>query len=186
MELLTREQWISKYGQDANQVTAGTGIFPVVLLAQAIIESSGRMNGTFYPGQSTLSKQANNYFGIKANSSYKGPFITLPTRENVNGQWITVNAKFRKYNSPRDSFADYVKFLQENPRYTRAGVFTAANDEEQAQRIAAAGYATDPNYFNLIKSVMKSVKRNLPPPSIIATVITALFFLLIYKAQTKK
>lgn len=184
--MLSRAEWVKTYAADARQATAGSGIFPETLLSQAIVESSGKgPDGNYYPGMSTLSREALNYFGIKASSSWTGPVYEIRTREVVNGQSIYVSAKFRKYTSVRDSFADYVKFLQVNPRYKTAGVFTATSAEQQVERIAAAGYATDPNYSKILKSVIKSVRGYLPPPIIALSLIipAALLFFLIYRRR---
>jgi len=154
---MTRTQFVEMYYPEAVQVTAGTGVFPQVMIAQAILESSGKVDGVWMPGQSLLSRSANNYFGIKADSKWKGPTIDLKTGEYFNGQYVTVTGKFRKYASIKDSFADYVNFLKSNPRYTTAGVFNASTPEEQAQALQKAGYATDPNYSKLIIGIINSV-----------------------------
>lgn len=184
--MLSRAEWVKSYADDARQATAGSGIFPELLLSQAIIESSGKgPDGNFYPGMSQLSRNAFNYFGIKANGNWRGPTYSISTREYVNGQYITVYAKFRKYNSVRDSFADYVKFLKVNPRYTSAGVFTATTPEQQAERVAAAGYATSPTYASLVKSVIKSVKSYLPPigTALGLLIPAAIVFFLIFRKK---
>jgi flagellum-specific peptidoglycan hydrolase FlgJ len=159
---MTREQFIQKYYPGIVAISKDTNVFPTVMLAQAIIESSGKVNGVYLPGESLLSKNANNYFGIKASSSWKGATITLKTGEYLNGQYITVSGVFRKYDNPIESFKDYIQFLKDNPRYTAAGVFTATTPGEQAERLQKAGYATDPNYSNLIKGVINSITKYLP------------------------
>jgi len=174
-----RTQWAQANAAAAQQATAGSGIFPSVLLSQAIIESSGLVNGTYVPGQSLLAKNYNNYFGIKASSQWKGKTVTLQTGEVVNGKRVTVPGTFRVYDSAKDSFADFVKFLKTNPRYTTAGVFSATTPSQQAERIAAAGYATDPNYSNLVKSIIKSIE-NIKPAIFPITTITALLLLLLF------
>jgi len=54
---------------------------------------------------------------------------------------------------------DYVRFLQVNPRYGRAGVFTAKTYQEQAEALKAAGYATDPEYASMITSVAGKARQ---------------------------
>lgn len=184
--MIDRLTWIKLHAPAARMATAGTGLFPETLLAQAIIESSGKgADGNYYVGASKLASQANNYFGIKAAKSYTGRKIDLPTLEYYGGKPVTVVQTFRAYSSVGDSFLDYVKFLQENPRYTKAGVFTAADAKQQADRIAAAGYATDPAYSSKLKSVIDSVKKILPPAgyalSFTVLAAAAAVFFLIYK-----
>ena len=182
---MTREQFIKSYYNTAKSLTAGTGIYPEVMLAQAILESSGKVNGTWLVGQSLLSRTANNYFGIKSSAGWKGETISLKTGEVVNGQRVTVTGVFRKYPTIADSFKDYIKFLQVNPRYTAAGVFTAANPEAQTAALQKAGYATDPNYSSLLNSIITGFKKWIPAATIAFSILipAALIFFLIYRKR---
>lgn len=152
--MLTRAQFLAKYYPEMVAVTQGSGLFPQVMAAQAIVESSGLVNGLYYPAESILAKQANNYFGIKASSQWKGDTITLKTGEYYNGKKVIESGTFRKYPTTKAGFEDYKNFLKSNPRYTTAGVFTATTPAAQAQALQKAGYATDPNYAKLLTSVM--------------------------------
>ena len=129
------------------------GIFPSVTIAQAIHESAW--------GKSDLSVKANNLFGVKADSSWKGQTIDMQTQEHINGSNITVMAKWRKYDSFEDSVKDHGKFLKENPRYEQSGVFKAKDYKEQAYAIRMAGYATDPQYASLICNIIESYSLNI-------------------------
>jgi len=137
------------------------------------------------PGQSLLSRQANNYFGIKADPSWKGQFIELKTGEYLNGQYVSISGKFRKYATVADSFADYINFLKKNPRYTTAGVFSASTPEAQALALQKAGYATDPNYSKLIVGVMNSIKGWIPKIGGVALglLVPAILFFLIFRKK---
>jgi flagellum-specific peptidoglycan hydrolase FlgJ len=155
MELLGRKDWIRKYYPIAAKVTAGTGIFPETMLAMAVVESQGKgSDGNYYPGLGLVARTANNYFGIKASSAWKGATIDLPTPGDADKI-----SKFRKYNSVSDSIADFINFLKVNPRYSKAGVFSAASYPEQIIAIARAGYAENPNYSSVITSVANKVKE---------------------------
>lgn len=129
------------------------GIFPSVTIAQAIHESSW--------GKSELSIQANNLFGVKADSNWNGQTIDMLTKEHIRGTDITVMAKWRKYDSIEDSIRDHGKFLKENSRYEQAGVFKAKDYKEQAFAIRLAGYATDPIYASLICNMIESYTLNI-------------------------
>lgn len=183
--MLTRQQFIEKYYPYAKRITAGTGIFPAVMLAQMVIESQAKVGTTYYPGQSQLSKMYNNFFGIKADKSWKGESVKLDTGEVFNGKSVIIKDAFRVYQSPEESMRDYVDFLKKNPRYKSAGVFDAKTIAEQAQALLRAGYATAPSYAALVTSVgnsissfiseiEKKIKKNLPIVSIIC--FAALFF----------
>lgn len=155
MELLNRKDWIRKYYPIATKVTAGTGIFPETMLAMAVVESQGKgSDGNYYPGLGLVARTANNYFGIKDSSAWRGDTIDLPTPGDADKI-----STFRKYNSIGESIADFINFLKVNPRYTKAGVFSAANYPEQIIAIAKAGYAENPNYSNIITSVANKVKE---------------------------
>lgn len=145
--MLTRNDYIALYKDLAVKTTANTGLFPSVMLAQAIVESSN--------GNSILASKYKNHFGIKANSAWKGQSVNLGTREVISGNSVNVNDNFRVYNTVEESYRDRVQFLKENQRYTTAGVFTAQTPLEQLQALQRAGYATDPNYATILNSVLE-------------------------------
>jgi lysozyme len=118
----------------------GTGMLPEAVLCQSAIESGW--------GSSLLAAKYNNYFGIKAGSSWKGDYVNLPTKEFVNGAYITINQKFRRYSSFTASVKDYISFLKGNARYKN--VFAQNSVLGQLQALQNAGYATAPNYANVI------------------------------------
>jgi len=161
-ETYTRKEFVKKYGKDISKAVRGTGILAGTLVAQAIIESQGQApDGSYRVGQSSLSRKANNYFGIKCHSSWKGDRFNIDTGEqNPDGStWVDKNACFRKYDSVKDSIKDYVKFLQDNKRYERAGVFKAKSVKEQAEALKRGGYATANNYADTINKVYLGVKK---------------------------
>ena len=123
------------------------GLFPSVTYAQYVMESG-------WDG-STLSEKYNNAFGIKADSSWTGRVVTLPTKEYINGEYVTVNANWRVYDDINQSVRDRTQFLLENSRYTEGGVFRASNYAEQCRALQNSGYATDPNYASLLISIIE-------------------------------
>jgi|SRR3972149_4295390 len=149
MAKLTRSQFIEKFGPIAKIASRNTTLFPSVFMAQAILESSN--------GNSSLTRQANNFFGIKADPNWPGPFISKETTEYIDGVPKKVIAKFRAYETAIDSFLDRVNFLYKNARYRNAGVFSAISPEDQAKALQRAGYATDPEYANLL---IKLINQN--------------------------
>jgi len=147
----TRKEFINKYGAFIHKVTAGTGILPGTLIAQAFLESSA--NGQV--GGSKLSREANNFFGIKCGPNWSGGKYYINTKEYGQNGAYYVKACFRKYASVEDSIKDYVNFLQVNNRYAQAGVFKAKTVKEQAEALKRAGYATAPSYAQLVYDVYK-------------------------------
>ena len=122
------------------------GVSVRVILAQAALETGW--------GKS-LAQGFNNLFGIKADASWKGSSAGRSTLELVNGQLQRRHANFRAYPSIAASVADYVSFLQSNPRYRQA---LAAGSDEQAfvQALSKAGYASDPHYADKLRQIMAS------------------------------
>jgi flagellar protein FlgJ len=119
-----------------------------------------------------------NHFGIKANAAYKGKKQLLKTTEYHNTKTVkypivhsitivkqadgstkykySVSDWFRAYDSSLDSFRDWAKFLKENRRYAIA--FKYSDPFKFALEIAKAGYATAPNYYAVLYSVIKNIQ----------------------------
>ena len=153
----TRAEFVKKYGSFIHKAVEGSGILAGTLVAQAILESSGKdLQGNFKVAGSKLSREANNLFGIKKSKSWTGKVYNINTGEVLNGKNVVVNADFRAYDSYEDSIKDYVKFLSENPRYAK--VLKATTVKDQAIELKNAGYATATNYSSTVNSVYLSVK----------------------------
>lgn len=74
--------------------------------------------------------------------------MTVPTQEYVNGDYITVNAAFRKYTSWNDSVVDHAKFFT-STEWRKNNYRKVVNETDYrvaAQELKNAGYATDPSY----------------------------------------
>jgi len=123
-----------------------TGFFPSVLIAQAALESGW--------GKSTLAAKYNNYFGIKAGSSWTGKTVNMQTGEVINGQSVTINGTFRVYDSLIDSIRDRNRLLS-MPRY--ASVRTASTPQAQIEAIKNSGYATALSY---VSSIVNTINAN--------------------------
>ena len=139
----TNNAFMDRIAADAIASQRRTGVPASVTMAQAALESNW--------GKSGLSTRANNFFGIKG----KGPegSVTMRTREVFNGKSTYVNAPFRSYSSPAQSFDDHGRFLTGNRRYGTAMQHT--NDPHRfAQEIARAGYATDPQYASKLSGMI--------------------------------
>ncbi|MGO3374372.1 glycoside hydrolase family 73 protein [Brochothrix thermosphacta] len=128
------EEFLSKIKAGAISGWKKYKVLPSLTGAQAVLESGW--------GSSGLSQSANNLFGIKGR--YNGQFELWPTLEYINGEWVTVNAEFRKYPSWKESMEDHGKFLVENPRYYK--VLGEKDYIKATTEIWRAGYATDPDY----------------------------------------
>lgn len=124
------------------------GVLPSVTAAQAILESGW--------GKSSLSTLAHNLFGIKADASWTGSYVTYPTQEYVNGAYVTVNAKFREYATNSDSVQDHGAFLAENSRYSN--IIGNTDYASVVNDLQSDGYATDPAYASSLLSIIQQYK----------------------------
>jgi len=124
-------KFIEKIKEEAIRNYKEYKILPSITIAQAILESSW--------GESDLAKIYNNLFGIKADSSWKGESVLLETFEFYDTK---IEDRFRVYSDKNQSIKDHAKFLVDNPRYIKYGVFDAKTYIEQANALENAGYST--------------------------------------------
>lgn len=103
-------------------------------------------------GKSGLAVQALNLFGVKADASWDGPVMTMNTKEFIDGKEVQVSARWRKYARLQDCLDDHSRFFHQNPRY--AACFEATTSEDFARAVAAARYATDPDYAKKLLATM--------------------------------
>ena len=120
------------------------GLLASVTIAQAILEGGW--------GSSTLSIKAKNLFGIKAFDDWTGAYTTMDTTEYYNGMRQTVTARFRAYDSFNDSIKDHTKLLL-TERYR--AVREASNYKDACYAVKNCGYATDPNYPQLLITLIE-------------------------------
>ena len=133
----------------ARQGAARLGVQPGVLVAQAALETGwGQKMVRHADGRNSF-----NLFGIKADGRWDGARATVTTLEYRDGIARRERAAFRAYDSLAASVRDYVEFLQGNPRYTQA---IESNGDSMAflRELKDAGYATDPDYVEKIRSIM--------------------------------
>ena len=132
---------------------AKEGVLPSITAAQAILESGW--------GSSELAKAPNNnLFGIKDSEDWNGEIVTVPTQEYLNGDYITVNAAFRKYTSWNDSVVDHAKFFT-STEWRKNNYRKVVNETDYriaAQELKNAGYATDPSYAGKLISLIEAYK----------------------------
>lgn len=136
------ESFISKLLPAARKTKLTWSIPIAALIAQAALETGW--------GSSV---KANAYFGIKGKSP-SGKSTTFTTHEVIGGTKLKINDAFRAYESIDEAADDYGRFLNENPRY--ANCFTYSDDPEKfVTTLAAAGYATDPDYADKLIAIIR-------------------------------
>lgn len=105
------------------------GIPASITLAQGIIESGS--------GNSSLAKYANNHFGIKCTSEWKGKAYYKDDDKS--------NDCFRVYKDARESYKDHSEFLKRK-RYSFLFELDKNDYKNWANGLKQAGYATNPRY----------------------------------------
>lgn len=133
----------------AQEAARRLGVAPEVLIGQAAHETAwGKSVPRFSDGRSS-----HNLFGIKASRGWEGERVVNSTLEFVNGVPVRIRDGFRAYPSYADSFNDYVRFLQVNPRYSEA-LGLVKDGPAYLRALQRAGYATDPSYARKIQGLI--------------------------------
>ena len=140
---LTVEQYIEKYSALAVEEMYRSHIPASITLAQGILESGN--------GNSRLATQANNHFGIKCKNTWTG--------QTLNEDDDAPQECFRKYDAAIDSYRDHSDFLMNGKRYAFLFDLDSKDYKAWAFGLKKAGYATNPQYPELIISFIE--KHNL-------------------------
>ena len=92
-------------------------------------------------------------------SRQRAEMVTRPAQMAGNG-WIgsgvDVATTTRAYDSPAESFRDYVDVLRNNPRYADA-LNTGSDAKAFASALQKSGYATDPRYAMKIETIAQNL-----------------------------
>lgn len=163
---MNKNEFLNKFAAIIVKTTTGTPLFPSVAIAQCILESGW---GRYCMGA------ANNFFGIKASTTWKGKVISTTTKEvlksgtfifrgtgkvyNTYDEAVNDGANkqtlFRCYPSFVESIQDHTDLIVKSPRY--AAALTAKTPEAQITEIKRAGYATATNY---VRTIMQIINAN--------------------------
>src|SRR5690554_2144635 len=137
--IIAKDQFKSFAAQMAVETYRRTGMSAAIQTSQAILETGW---GQSVPSDKYTGKESKNLFGIKGSAS-NGSVISN-TWEVYNGVTYRVDAEFRAYKDPVESWNDHKVLLQKD----RYGIFRDVmyNSSMGAWAIRRAGYATDPNY----------------------------------------
>ena len=139
---ISRDEYINTYKDLAVKEMERTGIPASITLAQGILESGN--------GNSRLAVQANNHFGIKCHSSWKGKTIRKDDDEK--------NECFRKYKSAYDSYMDHSDFLTRGQRYAFLFDYKTTDYKKWAKGLKKAGYATSKTYATRLIQIIEDYK----------------------------
>ena len=93
----------------------------------------------------------NNFFGIKAAEGE--PYTTCTTWEHYDGKDVTIQAKFKDFDSVQDCVNDLVeKWYFDYKSYK--GVNRAETVEECCKLLVAEGFCTDPHYASKLMGII--------------------------------
>ena len=130
--------YINQFKNIAMQEQIRTGVPAAIKLGQAILESQ--------TGKSRLATEANNHFGIKCKTEWRGPKIYH--NDDANGEC------FRVYDNAEASYIDHSNFLKTRTHYSFLFKLDVRDFTSWAFGLKQAGYATNPNYpAQLIKAI---------------------------------
>ena len=141
---MTPQNFIAAISEAAKKSAKVTKIPASFTIAEAALESGW--------GTSKLAVEGFNLFGVKADRSWNGDTLSINTKEFLKGRWVIIPALWRKYTTWLECIQDHAAFLLDNPRYKPA--FQHNDGAGFATAVAAAGYATDPDYASKIISVI--------------------------------
>lgn len=130
--------YIDRFKDIAIQEMNLYGIPASITLAQGLFESGS--------GNGELARVANNHFGIKCTSDWKGKSYYKDDDNH--------NDCFRVYDRPEDSFRDHSEFLK-RPRYAKLFTLDKNDYVGWAKGLKDAGYATNPQYPQLLINVIQ-------------------------------
>lgn len=138
----TREEYIDRYKSIAVRHMERYGIPASITMAQGLLESDA--------GNSWLSIQSNNHFGIKCKRDWKGERVYYD--DDARGEC------FRCYPTVEASYEDHAEFLDKQPRYDSLFVYAADDYRSWARGLKAAGYATAPDYALRLVRIIEECK----------------------------
>ena len=133
------ERYVLQYSAIAVEQMKRHGIPASITLAQGLLESGA--------GKSRLATEANNHFGIKADSRWNGNTYS----HLDNGNWH----KFRVYKSAEKSYEDHSLFLVGNSRYSALFKLDRTDYKGWAKGLKNAYYAEDREYDKKLISIIE-------------------------------
>lgn len=141
-EKLTRQEYVMRYMHIAIDHMERYGIPASITLAQGILESNC--------GNSQLSRESNNHFGIKCKKDWKGGKVYYDDDEK--------DECFRSYDSVEESYEDHANFLDQNARYDKLFTYDSDDYKSWAKGLKEAGYATNPQYATSLIKIIEEEK----------------------------
>lgn len=139
---ITKEEYIDRYKAIAVAQMERYGIPASITMAQGLLESDA--------GNSWLSRESNNHFGIKCKTNWTGRKIYYD--DDAKGEC------FRCYPSVEASYHDHAEFLDSQPRYDSLFAYSPTDYKSWARGLKAAGYATAPDYAQRLCRIIEEAQ----------------------------
>ncbi|MFK7934082.1 MAG: glycoside hydrolase family 73 protein [Saprospiraceae bacterium] len=136
------KDYVAKYKEVAIAEREKYGIPVAITLAQGLLESNA--------GDSRLSVESNNHFGIKCRTKCRG----CTCRNYVDDD---VYDMFRVFDSVWGSYREHSKLLQ-NKRYRWLKKYPVTDYESWAHGLKKSGYATDKRYAPKLIKIIEELK----------------------------
>lgn len=143
--------YMNAYKEIAINEMLRTGVPASITIAQGMLESQY--------GESNLSVQSNNHFGIKCKTEWTGKKVYHD--DDSKGEC------FRVYNTVAESYKDHSDFLANRPYYTSLFQLDPLDYEAWARGLKKCGYATETDYPLMLIKIINDY--NLNQLSLIAT-----------------
>jgi len=138
---MTVSDYIATYKSYAIREMKEYQIPASIILAQGIIETNC--------GNSQLTRQSNNHFGIKCHKDWTGDTIHVDDD--------APNECFRKYRNAGESYRDHSLFLKLRSRYAFLFSIPVTDYKGWANGLQKAGYATNKHYA---ESLIRVIEEN--------------------------
>jgi LysM repeat protein len=131
---VSTQEYIKQYKDLAVAEMYRAKIPASITLAQGLLESDA--------GNSSLTKESNNHFGIKCKKNWEG--------KKVYHDDDTLQECFRAYETADKSYKDHSDFLISQPRYAFLFSLEPNDYKGWAYGLKKAGYATNPSYPEML------------------------------------
>lgn len=145
-------KFVDQYGKGIALAIKGTGLFFPGIVAMKALESGY--------GDSSLTKEANNFGGIKYAPNLPGVigFVEKDTTEFVRGRKVIMKQRFSKFKDVESGIRATIQVLLLD-RY-KAARLNAKTPEEQIKMIVRAGYSTNTpdKYYAGLKGIVEATQ----------------------------
>lgn len=136
---ISTRAYIDSFKDIAMQEMRTNGVPASITLGQGILESAS--------GNSRLSKECNNHFGIKCRKNWTGKYCLADDDAK--------DECFRGYENAYESYRDHSLFLKNSRRYDFLFELSPLDYESWAHGLRKAGYATNPAYGNILTRIIE-------------------------------